>query len=568
MKKDNIIKEKIGGMALFNGLILRSSKKEVISNLNDSLIEISTNSYGNDRLKFSFNKFPVIRGIIGVIKILKNSVSYVINSAKSVINEIVSSDEDVNIGSFEILISYIVAGITVLSTLIIIPNIISLFFGYNTRNIVQALIQILIFVIYLVVLRKTELLKVLFEYHGAEHKVVNAYENYEFDDISISNVQKSSRFHIRCGGNLIVYFFIINILFTIFFPSNSLIIKSIFQSIFMILSIGIAYEILMIFSKLPKTLSLVAYPAMLIQYITTREPSDEKIKLALFNMMNCAYSDKEISISRYLKDFSLTKNYDMNIVVTLVSSLKNIDYNYVYANINEIKLNVNEVLELDNMLTRLYIKNIPLQYITSYQNFFNERYFVNESVLIPRADTEILVEKAIEYIDKYNLKDMIDMCTGSGCVGISTAKNSTIEDVVLVDISEKALIVTNRNINENEASTKCHTLNSDLFSSFNNSNNECIKKYDIIVSNPPYIPTSDINTLSEEVKKEPILALDGGKDGMNFYKRILFDSKAILKDDGFLMFEIGYDELEKMTNLINNDSSYELIESLKDYSRK
>ncbi len=560
-------KEKIGGIALFNGLILRSKKSEVISKYEDGLIDVSKTNFTEENIKINFKKLPIIRGIFGIIDTLKNSASYVIESAKKVLDGLIDEDESIEIGKFEMAISYAIALVVIFSTLILLPNILSIFFDKNIQNVIQAIIQILIFVSYLVILKKTKVLNVLFEYHGAEHKVVNAYENYSFEDISVEKVKNSSRFHIRCGGNLVVYFFIINILFTLLFTSNSIIIKSIYQLILMAFSIGISYEIIMIFARLPKPINVLGYPAMLIQYITTKEPSEEKIKLALLNMFNCCYSDKEISINKYLRDINTIKDCELTIIVSFIASIKEFEYNYVYANIQEINLNINEIIKLDNMITKYYIKKIPFQYITSYQNFFNERYFVNESVLIPRADTEILVEKAIEYIDKYNLKSMIDVCTGSGCVGISISKNSNIEKTILIDISAKALEVTNKNIISNSVLNKCSTLCSDLFNSlYLEENSNLINgKYDIVVSNPPYIPTADINGLSEDVKKEPRIALDGGIDGMNFYKKILIEAKNVLKIDGFLLFEIGYDELNKIHDLIESDEDYELLESVKDY---
>ena len=181
-------------------------------------------------------------------------------------------------------------------------------------------------------------------------------------------------------------------------------------------------------------------------------------------------------------------------------------------------------------------------------------------VLIPRNDTEILVDKAIEYISKYNLKNMLDMCSGSGCIGISVSKNSDIEKVTLVDVSKEAINISKKNAKINNVETKINYINSNLFEKVSKEN-----KFDIIVSNPPYIKTNKLKDLDKSVKYEPKIALDGGVDGLKFYKKILNQSKNYLNNNGYIMFEIGFDELEDIKNIIAKDKSFLLLECIKDY---
>ena len=199
----------------------------------------------------------------------------------------------------------------------------------------------------------------------------------------------------------------------------------------------------------------------------------------------------------------------------------------MYINLDTISINLKDQIVIESLLNKLYKENIPLQYITNTQFFYNEEYFVNENVLIPRQDTEILVEKAIWYITNENLTTLIDMCTGSGCVGISIAKNTDIKIAFLVDISKKALDVAEKNIKLNDVFNKVKTIHSDLFNVFLD---KAENTYDIIVSNPPYIPTNDILSLDENVKKEPFIALNGGKDGMDVYRKIFTQAKKVLKN--------------------------------------
>lgn len=305
---------------------------------------------------------------------------------------------------------------------------------------------------------------------------------------------------------------------------------------------------------------------MSIQLITTKEPSDDKIELAIYTLFGCMNGNKQVSISKFVKDYllynkSIKKDFDIKDALIIFSNIKSMNTNDIYINMDGIMLDYNEQIKASMMLDKLYKKNIPMAYIIGKISFYNENYIINNDVLIPRVDSEILVEKAIEYIDKENLNTMLDMCTGTGCLGISISKNSNIKHTTLVDISNKALKIASKNVTLNEINDKCSVCNSDLFSNFKKSG----IKYDIIVSNPPYIPTKDINNLDESVKKEPIIALDGGKDGMNFYRKILKQALNYLNNNAVLIFEIGYDELEKFKKIINRYTEYKIVESLKDY---
>ena len=150
--------------------------------------------------------------------------------------------------------------------------------------------------------------------------------------------------------------------------------------------------------------------------------------------------------------------------------------------------------------------------------------------------------------------------TVSGCIGISIAKNSTVDEVTLSDISDGAIDVATKNININNISKKCTVLKSDLLETFIKNN----VKFNMIVSNPPYIPTKDIAKLDKEVQKEPLIALDGGNDGMDIYRRILNDAWKVLNNDSYIIFEIGYDEQDKIANIIKSYNDYTLLESIKD----
>lgn len=194
----------------------------------------------------------------------------------------------------------------------------------------------------------------------------------------------------------------------------------------------------------------------------------------------------------------------------------------------------------------------PFAYIVGSKEFMKLNFIVNEHVLIPRDDTEILIEEAI----KLKRKSVLDMCTGSGCIAISLAKYIENACVDAVDISENALEIARKNAEINNV--KVDFISSNLFENIS-------KKYDLIVSNPPYIPSENISDLQCEVKNEPHLALDGGKDGLDFYREISKQALNYLNDSGILMYEIGYDQGESVPNILK-ECGYEDIRIIKDLS--
>lgn len=204
-------------------------------------------------------------------------------------------------------------------------------------------------------------------------------------------------------------------------------------------------------------------------------------------------------------------------------------------------------------------KRIPLQHITGEQEFMGLKFLVNEHVLVPRQDTEILVEEGLKKIRPN--QDILDMCTGSGCIIISLERLSQKDysgyncRFTGADISENALLKALENVKLHKA--KVELRQSDLFEKVEG-------KFDMIISNPPYIRTSVIEGLEEEVKShDPFIALDGKEDGLYFYRRIVEEGREFLKDGGWLLFEIGHDQREDVMTLMKN-AGYTEISAKKD----
>lgn len=236
---------------------------------------------------------------------------------------------------------------------------------------------------------------------------------------------------------------------------------------------------------------------------------------------------------------------------------------YIFK-ITRAQLIANNDMEFSKNQTDNYINSIkkistgiPIQYITNNQEFMNLNFYVDENVLIPQPDTETLVE---EVINEYKEKkcEILDLCTGSGAIAISLAKYINESNIVASDISMKALQIAKLNAEKNLVRKKIEFIESDMF-------NKIYKDdFDIIVSNPPYIKTKVIEKLDRQVKNEPYIALDGGADGLKFYKIIIENAYKYIKNEGKVFLEIGYDQKNELINLFKENNHYENIYSKKD----
>lgn len=231
----------------------------------------------------------------------------------------------------------------------------------------------------------------------------------------------------------------------------------------------------------------------------------------------------------------------------------------VYLTINsDTALTDTEYAEFTKYIEQI-IDGKPLQYITQKQEFMGMEFFVNEDVLIPQPDTEILVETVLDICKRYGKQSLriLDLCTGSGAIAISLSKILNTQ-VFASDVSTKALEVAEKNNVMNN--TKVEFIESNLFEKING------EKFDIIVSNPPYIKNEEIKSLSKQVQNEPYIALAGGEDGLDFYRKIIDEAYKYINKNGYLCLEIGYDQKEDLIKLIKQNENYEYENCIKDLS--
>ena len=251
-----------------------------------------------------------------------------------------------------------------------------------------------------------------------------------------------------------------------------------------------------------------------------------------------------VKYSKELEEISPTPRLD---VETLLQKVLGVDRLYILLNLERVLSEDEE--QLFNKFINERLNNRPIAYIVGNREFMGLDFFVKEGVLIPRPDTEVLVEEVIELAKKKDAKNILDIGTGSGAITISLAKYLENVKVTSVDISDIALEIGKRNAISNEVDDRINFVKSDLFTNIDKET-----KFDIIVSNPPYIKREVIDTLDKQVKDyEPYNALEGGVDGLDFYRAITKQAKNYLKKGGILAYEVGHDQSEDVSKLMEMD---------------
>ena len=239
----------------------------------------------------------------------------------------------------------------------------------------------------------------------------------------------------------------------------------------------------------------------------------------------------------------------------LLSNVLNKSREKILVNLDQ-KLNSRNILKFKKYIRRRS-KNEPVAYILGEKEFWSKKFIVNKDTLIPRPETELLVEKLVKLFKGKKIS-ILDIGTGSGCIILSLLSNLEKSVGLGVDVSNKAILIANKNAKRHELSNRVKFLNKSFESIFS-------KKFDLIVSNPPYIERKNIKNLSEDIKRfEPIMALDGGHDGLDLIKKVIYKSKRILKIKGTLALEIGNEQIKKVSKILV-DNNFRIIHVIKDY---
>ena len=546
----------VGGQAVIEGVMMRGSKGQATAiRKPNGKIEIDMKKVVPITKRYKFLNIPFIRGIFVLIDSLITGIDTLNYSASFF-------DEDEEESKFEVWLKskfgeksndLIVGGTMILSFALAIglfvalpTGIASLFSILNLSpvllNLIEAMIRITILLIYMYTISKMEDIYRVFQYHGAEHKSIFCYEAGE--ELTVENVRSFTRFHPRCGTNFLFLIMFVSIIIFSFTGWGGFLERLALRVLLIPIVSGITYELIRWLGKSDNILSkVIAYPGLKLQELTTKEPDDAQLEVAIAALMTAeGIKPDEKTIgelleigSKNLKEKDIdTYMLDSQLLLGMVLGKDRI---YLITNRDK---EVSHKDEKEYMaLIEKRSKKMPIKYILGETEFMGFDFDVEEGVLIPRGDTEILVEEILSIIDEDKELDVCDLCSGSGAIGISLAlnrKNIKVDEIDNFDIPEK---VTKSNIVKHALENRVKFIKSDLLE-------EPIKlekKYDIIVSNPPYIKACEINNLMDDVKLyEPHTALDGGEDGLIFYRRIIEESKLTLNENGILAFEIGHDQ--------------------------
>lgn len=445
-------------------------------------------------------------------------------------------------------------------------------FGLWARNFIEGGLKLLVFIVYILLVSLMKDIKRTFMYHGAEHKTISCYESGL--ELTVENAKKCSRIHDRCGTTFMIFVMVISIL--VFAAAEALIgqsVESVYRVLLKILLLpvvaGLSYELLKLLAKTKSPLVLpLKVPGMLLQCVTTREPTEDMLEVAIASFKKVMEMDNDQSIPE--QDFVVSekrKDILLKVKEKLLSNgideeaeaewIVSLTIGCKRNQLNNEKLVSPRFVEKIWQITDERCTGRPLWYCIGDTEFYGYKIKVDERVLIPRPETELLVENALKSIDES--KYVLDLCTGSGAIAIAVKKKTNAK-VCAVDVSEGAIELASENARLNNV--EIEFLLSDLFTGLDG------KKFDVIISNPPYIKRDDIATLQREVKDfEPTLALDGGIDGYDFYKKIAKHAKEYLNAGGALYLECGIGQAEEICKMLDGFTTVEIIKDYENIDR-
>lgn len=570
----------MGGQAVIEGVMMRGSK---------SLATAVRTPKGNIEINYKDNRpitkkhpilnIPFLRGFFVLIESMKIGMESLNYSASFL------DDEDEEPTKFELWLEKklgkrandVIIGFTMIISFIFsiglfvaLPTgIASIFKNMGASNLalnlIEAFIRISILIGYMYVISKMKDIYRLFQYHGAEHKTIFCYESME--ELTVENVRKQPRLHPRCGTNFMFLIMFVSIVIFSCTGWGGIVERLLLRIILIPVVTGISYELIKWLGKSDgKLASIIAYPGLKLQLLTTKEPDDSQIEVAIASLkaaegiedLNKTIEELINTGTKTLKDNGIdTARLDTELLLGNVIEKERL---YLITHKEETigKDQCDEFFELIEKRR----KKMPVKYILNKCEFMGIDLHVEEGVLIPRDDTELLVDEVLKNISENDEKQICDLCCGSGAIGISLAclrKNIKVDLLDYYPIPEKVTLINieKHNLQERVSFSKSDLLDVSIKAS---------KKYDIIVSNPPYIEEEEIEKLMDDVQKyEPHTALSGGIDGLDFYRKIVNQSIEVLNENGILAFEIGYNQGKAVKSLME-ENNFKDVRVIKDFA--
>ncbi len=565
---------------------------------NEGQIQIESERLIPIEKRSKFSRLPFIRGVVNFVRSLVDGNRILMRSADVLMtdDEQPSKAEKWLQEKHKIDVTGIVNGFSVflgivlaLGIFLALPQFITGFLPFDKTstgldglwfNLIEGGIRLAIFILYILLISLIPSLRRVFMYHGAEHKTISCYEKGE--ELTVENIRKCSRVHDRCGTTFLFLVMVVSILvfslanvavgawlYGVLPESLHGVARFVFKMLLLPVVAGVSYEILRLLSKTDsKFFYIFKIPGLLLQRLTTREPDDSMIECAVAAFQTVMDMEADATIPEKVfvtpgKMSALLKNTKKRFAACGIDGE---EAEWIFAltlnipksavNSEERILKVAQAKEIIRIANER-LKGRPLWYIIGDADFYGYTIKVDERVLIPRPETEELAAMVVSAASKG--QNVLDMCTGSGAIAVAVykelEKNGRPVSVTAVDISADALELAKENAELNGADIKF--IQSDLFKRLRG-------RFDIIVSNPPYIPTAEIQTLQREVKDyEPHLALDGGADGLDMYRRIAEETTKYLNRGGMLIMEVGAGQAQEVVKMFKH-CAYAMI--LKDLS--
>ena len=575
----------IGGQAVIQGVMMRS-KCGMAPAVRDDTGEMQTEAIRltPPEQQAKWKRLPFVRGVVSFVSSLVLGMGALMRSSDvaftteeeepSNLSKWMTEKLKVSVGEILSVISTILGVVLALALFLLLPNYLTSLIadaapaiggtGSVWYNLIDGGFRLVIFLCYILFTLLFKSLRETYQYHGAEHKTINCYEYG--DELTVENVKKASRLHDRCGTTFIFLVLIVSIL--IFALVNwalaalhwvtgigwaDAVISFIVKIIFLPVVAGISYEVLRLLSKTDSVLVLpLKAPGYLLQKLTTREPDDPMIECAIaaFKKAKEMEDDPNSPERSFVTETKLSK-----LLETMKSRFEKRGIDASDAEwIVSLTLDIpRSALSQERIVSRKECREIvnifdermtgrPLWYIFGDTDFCGCKIKVDERVLIPRPETELLVRQALAA-----LKDgdsMLDLCTGSGAIAVAVAVEAAKKKSVTIvgaDISEDALEVARENARINQASVTF--VKADLFDGIRG-------KFDLITANPPYIKSGEIVSLDQEVRDfEPRIALDGGEDGLDFYRRIAERIRRYIVRGGMCIMECGEGQAQEIIRI-------------------
>ncbi len=581
MKKEKdkkVKKTSVGGQAVMEGVMMRgrSAMATAVRDA-DGIIRVESVRITPPEKQKKILRFPIIRGVVSFVSSFVTGMKTLMRSAEvfgegepSRFEKWLAKTFKVNVMNVVLFLSALLGVALAVGLFVLLPiwcrRGIELIVGNGfhfsvvAKNFIEGGFKILVFVGYILLISLMKDVRRLFMYHGAEHKTIACYEK----DLPLTpeNARTCSRIHDRCGTTFMVFVIVISILVfaavEAIFGAYGISVERIWRVLLKIALLpvvaGLSYELLKALAKTDSKIVLpLKWPGMLLQKITTREPDDEMLEVAItaFNKVMEMDADPTIppqkfmsakkrkditeEVKRQLKAAGIDEDAEAEWIVSLTLGIKRSE---VYSDAVVTPKNADKVYKL----LKERLTGRPLWYCVGDTEFYGYKIKVDERALIPRPETEELVEHALKTLDE--TKTVLDLCTGSGAIAVAIAKKSGAK-VTASDISLKALELAEENAEMNGA--ELEFIKGDLFENLQG------RKFDVIVTNPPYVKRGDIDKLQREIREfEPVLALDGGEDGLEFYKRIAAEAKEHINAGGYLFAECGEDQANDVASMFEN----------------